>query len=35
MTFTDKIFERANIRGVADYLLYGIGPTEDTSVVSS
>ena len=30
MTFTDKIFERANIRGVADYLLHGIGPTEDT-----
>lgn len=25
----DKIFERATIRGVADYLLFGLGPDED------
>lgn len=25
----DKIFERATIRGVADYLLFGLGPNED------
>lgn len=25
----DKIFERATIRGVADYLLFGDGPDED------
>ena len=25
----DKIFERATIRGVADYLLFGLGPEED------
>ena len=24
----DKIFERATIRGVADYLLFGLGPDE-------
>ena len=24
-----KIFERATIRGVADYLLFGLGPDED------
>lgn len=27
--FTDKIFERATIRGIADYLLFGLGPDED------
>ena len=27
--FVDKIFERATIRGVADYLLFGLGPDED------
>ena len=25
----EKIFERATIRGVADYLLFGLGPDED------
>ena len=25
----DKIFERSTIRGVADYLLFGLGPDED------
>ena len=25
----DKIFERATISGVADYLLFGLGPDED------
>lgn len=29
MGFTDKIFERATIRGIADYLLYGLTPRED------
>jgi len=29
MSFTDKIFERATIRGIADYLLYGLAPRED------
>ena len=27
--FADKIFERATIRGIADYLLFGLGPDED------
>lgn len=27
--FVDKIFERATIRGIADYLLFGQGPDED------
>ena len=27
--FDDKIFERATIRGIADYLLFGMGPDED------
>ena len=27
--FADKIFERATIRGIADYLLFGMGPDED------
>lgn len=27
--FVDKIFERATIRGIADYLLFGSGPDED------
>ena len=27
--FADKIFERATIRGIADYLLFGLGPNED------
>ena len=27
----DKIFERATIRGVADYLLFGLGPDKDDS----
>lgn len=26
--FVDKIFERATIRGIADYLLFGLGPDE-------
>lgn len=25
----EKIFERATIRGVADYLLFGVGPDKD------
>ena len=25
----DKIFERATIRGIAEYLLFGLGPDED------
>lgn len=29
MGFTQEIFKRATIRGVADYLLYGIGLDED------
>lgn len=27
--FVDKIFERATIRGITDYLLFGSGPDED------
>lgn len=27
--FADKIFERATIRGISDYLLFGLGPDED------
>lgn len=27
--FADKIFERATIWGIADYLLFGLGPDED------
>ena len=27
--YVDKIFERATIRGIADYLLFGLGPDED------
>lgn len=30
MNFTDEIFKRASIRGVADYLLFGLAPNEDT-----
>lgn len=30
MRFTDEIFKRATIRGVADYLLFGVAPDEDT-----
>ncbi len=29
MSFIKGIFERATIRGVADYLLFGLGPDED------
>lgn len=27
--YVDKMFERATIRGIADYLLFGMGPDED------
>lgn len=27
--YVDKIFERATIREIADYLLFGLGPDED------
>ena len=27
--YIDKIFERATIKGIEDYLLFGIGPDED------
>ena len=27
--YIEKIFERATIRGIADYLLFGSGPEED------
>ena len=27
--YIDKIFERATMRGIADYLLFGLGPDED------
>lgn len=27
--YVDKIFERATIRGIADYLLFGLGPDKD------
>ena len=27
--YVDKIFERATIRGIADYLLFGVGSDED------
>ena len=27
--YIDKIFERATIRGIADYLLFGLGPDKD------
>lgn len=30
MKFTEEIFRRASIRGVADYLLFGLAPNEDT-----
>lgn len=30
--FVDKIFERATIRGIADYLLFGIGLDKDNIV---
>lgn len=29
MQSIDQIFERATIRGIVDYLLFGIGPNED------
>lgn len=29
MNFTEKIFEKATIRGIADYLLYGLAPEKD------
>ena len=29
MKYINKIFDRATIRGIADYLLFGIGPDED------
>lgn len=29
MNFTEKIFEKATIRGIADYLLYGVAPEKD------
>nr|WP_308747473.1 hypothetical protein [uncultured Bariatricus sp.] len=29
MKFTEEIFKRATIRGVADYLLFGLAPDED------
>ena len=29
MKFTEDIFKRATIRGVADYLLFGCAPNED------
>lgn len=29
MKFTGEIFEKATIRGVADYLLYGLAPNHD------
>lgn len=29
MKYIDGIFDRATIRGIADYLLFGIGPDED------
>lgn len=30
MGFTQKIFQRATIRGITDYLLFGLGPDEYT-----
>lgn len=30
MRFTGEIFERATIRGLADYLLYGVTPVHDS-----
>lgn len=30
MKLTEEIFKRASIRGVADYLLFGLAPDEDT-----
>lgn len=30
MKFTKEIFKRASIRGLADYLLFGLAPNEDT-----
>lgn len=30
MKFTEEIFKRASIRGLADYLLFGLAPNEDT-----
>lgn len=30
MKFAEEIFKRASIRGVADYLLFGLAPNEDT-----
>lgn len=30
MKFTEEIFKRASIRGVADYLLFGLAPNEET-----
>ena len=30
MPYIHKIFEKATIRSVADYLLFGLGPDEDT-----
>ncbi len=31
--YIDKIFERATIRGIADYLLLGMGPDRMTGVM--
>lgn len=30
MSYIEQIFEKANIRGIADYLLFGLAPDEDT-----
>lgn len=30
MKFTEEIFKRASMRGVADYLLFGLATNEDT-----
>lgn len=30
MPYIHKIFEKATIRSIADYLLFGLGPDEDT-----
>ena len=30
MDYTKPIFEKASIRGLADYILYGLAPNKDT-----
>lgn len=34
MKYINRIFEKATVRGIADYLLFGIEPDEDNRTVN-